>query len=175
VPPWLDAAFLVLLSVLAVALIAIIAGMSIRRRRRRRALRLGQGDDPDALGGADEALLTERLARSAEESLARLRDGDPRNAIVRCWLHLEETVSGLGLARNPALTSEEFTAEVLARYAVTPTTISDLAALYREARFSEHALGEVQRARALEALRALRDELDRAHTAPSLASAEELP
>lgn len=175
VPPWLDAVFIILLVVLAAGLIAILVGVNTRRRRRRRALRLGQGDDPDALDGADEALLTARLAQSAEKSLARLREGDPRNAIVRCWLDLEDTVSGIGLSRDPALTSEEFTAEVLTRYAVTPATISDLAALYREARFSEHALGELQRERALEALRSLRDELDRSRAAPSLASAEEIP
>ena len=70
VPPWLDAVFIILLVVLAAGLIAILVGVSTRRRRRRRALRLGQGDDPDALDGADEALLTARGTVGGKEPCA---------------------------------------------------------------------------------------------------------
>ena len=69
-----------------------------------------------------------------------------------------------GLPRDPALTSEEFTSAVLARYAVTPAVIDELARLYREARFSEHTLDEGHRKRAVAALNALRNDLDAARS-----------
>ena len=64
---------------------------------------------------------------------------------------------------------------MLTRYAVTPATISDLAALYREARFSEHALGEASSGNARSRPSGRADEVDRSRAAPSLASAEEIP
>jgi hypothetical protein len=41
---------------------------------------------------------------------------------------------------------------VLARYTVDPEAITELAALYREARFSDHLLDESHRRTALDAL-----------------------
>ena len=88
-----------------------------------------------------------------EAQLAALAEGSPRNAIVACWLRLEDDVTEAGLPRLAAETSAEFTERVLGSYALDPTPISDLAALYREARFSVHELGQAERQRAVVALR----------------------
>jgi uncharacterized protein DUF4129 len=117
----------------------------------------------------------ENLARSltqiATTGLSTLAEGSPRNAIVRCWLALEQAVEEAGLARDPTLTSAEFTAAVLARYSVRNETITALGALYREARFSEHELTEVHRQRAMVALDQLRSELHDANsTKPDVGS-----
>lgn len=97
-------------------------------------------------------------AAAQEEVLAH---GTARNAVVACWLRLEAAAGAAGLARLPAETSSEFTERILAGHAVDPSSIAELAGLYREARFSRHDMGEPQRARALAALRALHDDLGR--------------
>jgi hypothetical protein len=113
------------------------------------------GDDGWELSVSDD------LARSAARGLVALTEGEPRNAIVRCWAELEDAVERTGLPRDPALTSEELAADVLQRFAVGRTEIETLGALYREARFSEHVMGEVHRDAAIRALTALRDDLSR--------------
>jgi hypothetical protein len=52
-----------------------------------------------------------------------------------------------------AETSAEYTTRVLAAAGLDGEAITTLAALYREARFSTHALGETDRRRAAAALR----------------------
>ena len=83
-------------------------------------------------------------ADAADQRAALLR-GSPRNAIVECWLRLEGVVAEAGLPRDPADTSTEFTARVLASYAVDQRVILQLSALYREARFSTHPMDEGHR------------------------------
>jgi hypothetical protein len=95
------------------------------------------------------------ISAEAEAQRAALERGEARNAIVACWSRLEHLVAAVGFERDPADTATEFTARVLTRYRVDPVAIDDLAALYREARFSTHTMGEPERARALTALDAI--------------------
>ena len=85
------------------------------------------------------------LLRSADQRIALLRTGAPRNAIVAAWLDLETSVAATGLPRDPAETSTEFTERVIGTWDVDRLRLGDLAALYREARFSVHELGEAHR------------------------------
>ncbi|MDJ0770993.1 MAG: DUF4129 domain-containing protein [Ilumatobacter sp.] len=80
-----------------------------------------------------------------------LSHGPPRNAIVACWLHLEGDVADAGLPRRPSETSSEYVERVIGRSSVDPAPITELAALYREARFSVHELGDEHRERAASA------------------------
>jgi hypothetical protein len=134
----------------------VVRRVTLRRRPSRDAEQVA---DPKGLEQDWELTVSQDLARSASRGLAALHEGEPRDAIVRCWTELEDAVEQTGLARDPALTSEEFTAAVLHEYAVKRADIETLGALYREARFSEHPMGEDHRARAIAALRLLRDEL----------------
>ena len=59
-------------------------------------------------------------------------------------------------------TPTELVAEVLGGFNVDPAAIERLAALYREARFSEHPIGEEQREAAREALQTVREGLPEA-------------
>ncbi len=61
---------------------------------------------------------------------------------------------------RPSETSAELTVRVLHHLDVDPRPVARLAALYREARFSEHELGEDARADARTALEQLRRDLD---------------
>lgn len=96
--------------------------------------------------------LAEAVIADAEAQQAALRTGTARNAIVACWLRLEAAVEDAGVEHDPALTSAELTAAVLARFDLDPGPPARLAALYREARFSSHDMGERQRTDAIEAL-----------------------
>jgi hypothetical protein len=116
---------------------------TFERRRRRR-----ERDRPlDVL--ADVATT---ITDSAGAQRAALRRGSPRNAIVECWLLLEAAVIAAGVERRPADTSTELTERVLADRDVDAAAIAALAALYREARFSDHEMSESSRRAAIDAL-----------------------
>ncbi len=147
-PAWVIAVLRVIMMVIAfgVGVALVMAGWRNRPRVRWRQRSTGDGDFevlPDIAAAVVEQAAAQRAA---------LLGGAPRNAIVRCWLRLEGDVAAAGLTRDPADTSIEFTERVLGRYAVDPEAITDLAALYREARFSDHPLEESHRLAALDAL-----------------------
>ena len=118
------------------------------RRRRRRSADFEVLDD-----------IAATIAADAEAQRAALRHGAPRNAIVECWLRLETAVVVAGGRRDPADTATEFTQRVLASAQVDRTAIDRLAALYREARFSNHTMEEADRQAAIAALNTVHEGL----------------
>jgi hypothetical protein len=147
-PEWLSAVLrvVIVLIVFVTAIAVLMTAWRNRPRVRWRRKSTAEGDFevlPDIAAAVVEQAAAQRAA---------LLDGAPRNAIVQCWLRLERDVAAAGLARDPADTSLEFTERVLARYTVDPEAITELAALYREARFSDHLLEESHRRTALDAL-----------------------
>ncbi len=117
-------------------------------RRRRRPVDFDALDDVAASISADAAAQQEALRR-----------GEPRNAIVECWLRVESSIVDAGIARDPSDTSTELTQRVLESQNLDPSAIATLASLYREARFSDHPMTEASRQRAIEALHAVHDGL----------------
>lgn len=119
-------------------------------------LRWGSGADPARAppGSADFAppALAAELAGTVDEVLRRIDAGVPRDAIVACWVRLEETAARAGLARTASETATELTERLLRHYEVDPTALRRLAGLYREARFSEHRMTDGDRAAARAAL-----------------------
>jgi hypothetical protein len=116
----------------------------------------GRRDDDPEPGPDDVDTLPDVLppmALDVDAHLMALNHGSPRNAIVACWLRLEEDVAAAGLPRRESETSAEFTTRILGWYSLDPAPIDELAALYREARFSRHEMGQSERDRALVALR----------------------
>jgi hypothetical protein len=103
------------------------------------------------------------IAADADGQRSALQRGAPRNAIVECWLRLEAAVVDAGVPRYPSDTSAEFTQRALATVSVDPAAIADLAALYREARFSSHPMDEDSRRAAIGALEAVHDGLRSGH------------
>ncbi len=108
------------------------AGVAGRRRR---------SVDFDAVDDVASSITADAAAQRAA-----LLHGAPRNAIVECWLRLEAAVVEAGVHRDPADTSAELTERVLASHHVDPAALAHLAALYREARFSDHPMDEDDRA-----------------------------
>ena len=103
--------------------------------------------------------VAEALEQGADARLAAIAGGSPRNGIVACWLLVEEAIAEAGLPRLPWETSTEFTVRVLHRLDIDPRSIGTLSRLYREARFSEHPMGEDAREAARAALGRLDEEL----------------
>ena len=96
--------------------------------------------------------VAEAIAADASGQRAALLEGSPRNAIVACWHRFELQATSIGLAREPWETSSEFTLRLLDLVAAEPRAVAQLAALYREARFSDHELSEDTRHRASDSL-----------------------
>ncbi len=116
-----------------------------RRRRRRRRVEF------EVLPAAPEQA-AEEIVRDADQQLALLLAGTPRNGIVACWHRFEVQAETAGFGREPWETSAEFTLRVLDLVAADERAVADLAVLYREARFSDHELGESARRSAVAAL-----------------------
>ncbi len=145
-----------ILKVLATAAIVALLIALWGRRPRLRWRRPGRSDEFDVLDD-----IAARVVADASAQRDLLAGGEPRNAIVACWLRLEDLIGAAGHERHPADTSEEFTARVLSQFAVDAAAVDRLASLYREARFSSHEMGEEQRRSAIGALDALHDGLSR--------------
>lgn len=152
---WLSRAFAVvgLMVLLALAYVVVSTWLRVWRERDRAAAASAASLtalDPTTGGDVelDEAAQFDALAH-----------GEPRNAIVACWLRLEDDVAAAGWPRHVAETSAEYTARVLAAAGLDGEAVTALAALYREARFSSHPLSEDDRNRAAAALRTVHESL----------------
>jgi len=146
---WIDALSQIIgvLILVAAALALAAIARSLRPHWRRRFRASGQ-TDIDALPEPAESDLTVDV----DAARAALATGDPRNAIVACWMQLERDAAAAGLARSEAETSAEYAQRVVALSSVDAGPIGELAALYREARFSRHDLTDDHRSRAFAAL-----------------------
>jgi hypothetical protein len=113
-----------------------------------------------------ERVATERLTQAVDSGLGALDSGSSADAIIACWVALEQAAATAGVARLPAETPSEFTVRVLALGNVSAADLDELAELYREARFSSHTSSESARHRARKALLRLRAELAPAEAAP---------
>jgi len=145
---WITGIAIVLVVILALTIAwSIISTWSGWRPVRPSKLSLSNPIAPLPIVEQPEVVLDE------DAQLAALLEGSPRNAIVACWLRMEEDVARAGMPKHPAETSTEYTTRVLSMSSLDPAPVHQLAALYREARFSRHALGQEHRERALAALR----------------------
>lgn len=71
--------------------------------------------------------------------------GHCRNEVVACWVRLEDAASAVGLDPIPTETSAELADRVASRWPEVGPATKDLGRLYRQARFSTHAVGTSQR------------------------------
>ena len=140
----------------AMALLVLVGLRQAWRHRPRLTWRTAPSEDFDVL---DE--IAGSVTADAAEQRAALHRGTPRNAIVECWMRLERAIGRSGFERDPADTTEELTEHVLSQFAIDQSAIRELAALYREARFSTHPMGERERQAAVVALDTVHEGLRR--------------
>ena len=141
--------------VLAALVVLVVLAQLVRSLLRRRP-HLELHEEPDFA----IPLVPTELLEEARDRLRDLESGEPRNAIVAAWLGLETSAAATGLPRLAAETSTEYTERVIGVWPVDSARLGDLAALYREARFSVHDLGERHRDRAIADLRVLIADLE---------------
>ena len=153
---WLGNLIATLLLV-GVGLALFLAARAAWRRRWRPPAKPAEVDF-EVLPGPE---LARAIGHGRDEQLAAVAEGSPRNGIVACWVRLEETVTEAGVRPLASETSSELATRVLHALDVDPRAVGTLAGLYREARFSEHELGEDARDRARETLLEVHDELAR--------------
>jgi hypothetical protein len=103
----------------------------------------------------DPEPLVEEMREDADAQFELLLGGHPRNAIVACWDRFEEQAERVHASRKPWETSSEFTLRLLEAVSADVDAVARLESLYREARFSEHEIGEGHRQAAVESLRAI--------------------
>lgn len=140
-----------LLLVLIVAAVLFVVIRAIARAMRR---------DPVTVKEEVRAgVLPDVFAAGLRDIEAELDQGTSSEAVINAWLTLERTASTIGIDDDVSRTPTELVAEVLGGFNVDPAAIERLATLYREARFSEHPIGEEQREAARQALQTVREGL----------------
>jgi hypothetical protein len=110
-----------------------------------------------------ERVKAERLAEAVDTGLAQIDTGTASDAVIACWVALEEAAASAGVPRDPSETPAEFTVRVLGVGGISEPELIRLGELYREARYSTHGSSEPARTEARAALLRLRDELAAAH------------
>jgi hypothetical protein len=127
--------------IVAVAAVGVVAA---RRRRRR----------PGLIARAAVAA----GARDALEEIAI--PADPRAAVLAAYARMEAALGRVDLGRRPSEAPREYLARFEAALGGGRGPAERLTTLFERARFSPHAIGEPLRAEALDALTALRTELE---------------
>lgn len=100
------------------------------------------------------------LLAGLQEAERRLALGAPRNAVIACWVAVEEAAARSGVPPLASDTSAEFTLRLLDSLEVDSEALQQLSLLYRRARFSSHDVDETDRERAGQYLRRIRADLD---------------
>lgn len=159
-PGWFDDVMRVLIIVASTIFVALVIRYLIKTFRvlDLSKLRGGPKPDPDDLEFAP-AELTQAFSDAVDETLIRIERGEPRDAIVACWVRLEDVAAQAGIERRPSETSAELTERVLGTHWVSDERLDGLSRLYREARYSSHTMTEAARQRARAALEEIRAEL----------------
>lgn len=109
--------------------------------------------------GSDGRRLGEQASRTVQQALVGLRRGDREQAIINCWLRLQELVESVGYQASDWQTSSELVASWQRVLPVSRPALEELAELYREARFSSHRMSDESVQRATAALSRLHAEL----------------
>jgi hypothetical protein len=91
-------------------------------------------------------------AAVASGSSALAAIAGPREAIIGCYAAMEESLAGAGSPRLAADTPEELLDRAAGVGVIRTPAAARLTALFREARFSPHRLGDAQRGAAESAL-----------------------
>jgi hypothetical protein len=152
----------------AVALVlALVAGAVVYYGRG--GLLLGRAPAP-ALDSRDLDADAAGLRAAALRARAALDGEDPRSAVIRCWVTLQDAAAASGIARTASETSAELATRVLGGFAVDALALDLLQRQYNRARFSEAPVTERDRS----AARAAADRIVAGLVAPA-ERAEQVP
>jgi hypothetical protein len=156
VPGWLTVALAVLVGVL----IAVVVGLLIWYVVRDTIQARGRPIDVDAGAPARPVSRTDVVA-ALDAGLAELSgvDSDARQAVIACWVRLEEAAAAAGTVRRVTDTATDLVLRLLEEHRVSRPVLDRFAAVYRLARYSTGPVDESMRTTAVTALSHLRAEL----------------
>ncbi len=137
------------------AALATLLAFWLAQRARRRAL-------PPRSRTQPAPTLDEVLADTVDD--LRL-EPDPRRAVVAAYARLERALTAAGHPRLESDAPGEYLGRVLREAEVSPRAVSRLTALFAQAKFSQHDVGEEMRNEAIEALEEVREDLRTAEQA----------
>jgi Domain of unknown function (DUF4129) len=122
-------------------------------------LALGRGGR--GRGGEQRATVAALDAAMAASMRDVEREADPRRAIVAAWLSMGEVLARRGRRRQQHEAPLEYLRRCLDAMHVSRTAAERLTALFQRARYSDHPATEAMRSEALDALRDVREDLQR--------------
>ncbi|HZX01320.1 DUF4129 domain-containing protein [Kribbella sp.] len=158
-PGWLLSLWQAIVYLVIAAVLVFVVLVIIRVVRRIRLPKAEPSDDNW------ERIKAERLAEAVDTGLAQIDTGTASDAVIACWVALEEAAASAGVAREPSETPAEFTVRVLGVGGISEPELIRLGRLYREARYSTRGSTEEARTIARAALLRLREELAHAEVA----------
>ena len=85
--------------------------------------------------------------------------GDPRRAVIACWVRMEQAAEQAGVQRLAGDAPADLVSRLLNAYQVDGVVLDAFAEVYRTARYATHTVDETMRAAAVSALRQVRDAL----------------
>lgn len=155
-PAWVMPVVIAAGVLVAIVLLMVLLGAVVHTssRFRRRSLRARAPAKPVTDVGAEVVAAVEAGLQQLDES-----DGDPRRAVIVCWVRLENAAAAAGTKRLPGDTSTDLVLRLLAGHSLSAPVLTGFADVYRQARYASHKVDERMREQAKAALGRLREEL----------------
>jgi Domain of unknown function (DUF4129) len=140
------------IAVAVLAVTAVFAYRSYRTRKLRKAERL----DPT---------VAEDFAAAIGDAITDLEaEPDARRAVIAAYARMEAVLGRHGLRRKPSDTPVEYLGRILGDLTSRSDAVARLTSLFEEAKFSRHEIGDPMKREAIDALRAIRDDLNESPT-----------
>ncbi len=131
--------------------LVLLAGVWLYVRSRRRLVPL-----------LEEHGLEADLVSAIETTIDDVRrEPNPRRAVIAAYALMERTLAKHGLARRRSEAPQEYLANILRGLRVRESAVRSLTQLFEYAKFSRHEISPAMKEEAIEALLAIRDDLQR--------------
>jgi hypothetical protein len=138
--------------VLAVAVVVLTIGGVFAYRAHRRA----KLSDAARL----EPSVAEDFAATISDAIGDLEaEPDARRAVIAAYSRMEGVLARHGMRRTPSETPIEYLGRILGGLTSQSAAVSRLTSLFQEAKFSRHEIDGTMKKDAIDALRAIRDDL----------------
>lgn len=154
VPDWMRTVVTAVCLLVVVAVVALLIVQLVRTGVGRRLGTVGRGPAraPRPLGTAASVVAALDAGLSALDD----DDGDPRRAVIACWVRLESAAAAAGTPRRPGDTPTDLVMRLLEAHEVSAGVLTGFADIYRQARYAPHVVDATMRAEARDALGQLR-------------------
>jgi len=111
-----------------------------------------------------EQSVAEDFAASIGDAIGDLEsEPDARRAVIAAYARMETVLARNGLKRRPSETPVEYLRRMLLGLTSRGDAVTRLTSLFEQAKFSRHPIDDAMKQDAIDALRAIRDDLQGAH------------